>query len=65
MPFMTGVELAWQLHLERPDLPVVLVSGYGQLLSAEEIARAGVYTCVNKPFVIEEIATVLRQALKV
>jgi PAS domain S-box-containing protein len=62
MPFMTGMELAWQLHLERPDLPVVLVSGYGQLLTAAEIARAGVDESVNKPFVTEEIAAALRRA---
>ncbi len=63
MPFMTGVELAWQLHYERPELPVVLISGYGQLLTPAEIARAGVDSCINKPFITEEVAAALRKAL--
>jgi PAS domain S-box-containing protein len=63
MPFMTGVELAWQLHITRPELPVVLISGYGQLLTPAEITRAGVDACINKPFITEEVAAALRKVL--
>jgi DNA-binding NtrC family response regulator len=63
MPFMTGVELAWQLHVERPELPIVLISGYGQLLTPAEITRAGVDSCINKPFITEEVAAAVRKAL--
>ncbi|MES2623986.1 MAG: ATP-binding protein [Pseudomonadota bacterium] len=63
MPFMTGIELSWLIHNERPELPVVLISGYGQLLTPAEIARAGIAASINKPFVTEEVASVLRQIL--
>ena len=48
--------------VERPEIPVLLISGYGQLLTQEEITRAGVEVCINKPFVTEEVAAALRLA---
>jgi CheY-like chemotaxis protein/two-component sensor histidine kinase len=61
MPYMTGIELGWQIHNERPDVPVLLMSGYGQILTPAEVTRAGVVACITKPFVTEEVATELRQ----
>ncbi|SHJ95795.1 PAS domain S-box-containing protein [Roseomonas rosea] len=46
MPGMTGVQLAGALHLARPGLPVLLVSGYADLPA--EVA--GRLTKLNKPF---------------
>lgn len=63
MPYMTGLELTWNIRKERPDLPVVLISGYSQLLSEEELARADINACIDKPFLIEEMAVILRKAL--
>ena len=45
MPGMTGAELALRLRQERPDLPVMIISGYqGVDLLAPEVVR------VAKPF---------------
>ncbi len=45
MPFMSGLELARTLSDERPDLPMLLVSGY-----PEDTRRQGHETLANTPF---------------
>ena len=51
MPFMTGDGTRLAVSNTRPELPFVLISGYGQLLSPAELTRAGVDACINKPFI--------------
>jgi CheY-like chemotaxis protein len=51
MPGMTGVELARNLRLARPELPVLLISGYAEAEGiGPEIAR------LTKPFRNAELA---------
>jgi CheY-like chemotaxis protein len=64
MPEMTGSELAATVRRVRPDLPVVLMSGY---VSAALLARArdaGVAEVLGKPLVSRDIARCLAQALR-
>jgi CheY-like chemotaxis protein len=58
MPGMKGTELAERLALERPDLPVILASGYEQMPPGQEndLPRLG------KPFDVANLAKVIRQA---
>ncbi len=59
MPGMTGLELARQLHAFRPELPVVLMSGYGD----KSVADSHVSLFVRKPFGPEEIGKAVRDVL--
>ncbi|MEM9531310.1 MAG: ATP-binding protein [Pseudomonadota bacterium] len=63
MPYMSGIELAFRCRQDCPGLPVLLISGFGQLLTEEELARGGINGCVQKPFRIDEVARALRQLL--
>lgn len=63
MPYMTGIELCRQLKRSRPTLPVLLISGYAELIDVAEWRDAGVAACLEKPFSLEELAVVLRQVL--
>ncbi|MBG0775705.1 MAG: PAS domain S-box protein [Desulfovibrionaceae bacterium] len=63
MPGMTGVDLARELLRERPDLAVVLTSGYTELTSPEEARSLGVRSFLKKPCSIDELARVVRDAL--
>jgi PAS domain S-box-containing protein len=59
MPGMSGVELAKEIRRRRPGLPVVLTSGYSQVLAEE--GRHG-FELLHKPYAAEELSRVLRRA---
>jgi PAS domain S-box-containing protein len=64
MPDMTGSELAREIRAIRPDVPVVLMSGF---VSAALLARArdlGVAEVLAKPLVARDIARGLASALR-
>ena len=63
MPEMTGTALAQAVHAVRPDLPVVLASGYGGPQLAARAAGAGVTVLLRKPLVRAELARAMAQAL--
>lgn len=64
MPYMTGRELAKEVKLARPDIPVVLCTGYSEPLSVEEMHEAGICAGLKKPLLFEELAEVIRNALE-
>lgn len=57
MPNMTGVALAREIHRDRPDLPVVLASGYGEM---PEGAKQDIVARLEKPFSPEDLDGVIR-----
>ncbi len=63
MPGMTGLALAEEAHRLRPDLAVIMMSGYREGLPPEALERARVNAVLGKPFSTLEIGTVLRAAL--
>ena len=64
MPGMDGRTLL-QIARERfPDTKVVLMTAFGSVDDAVEAMRAGAYTYVTKPFKVDEIAGVLRNAAR-
>ncbi|HVL34958.1 MAG TPA: ATP-binding protein, partial [Burkholderiales bacterium] len=70
MPGLTGTELAAALRQRRPDLPVVLVSGYIGPMMTERAHAAGVREILKKPLGSRSLATALarilgREALRV
>ncbi len=65
MPGMTGLELASWLIRIRPDIPIILCTGYSHLVN-EEVARSqGIVGFAYKPLLKATIATLIRQALAV
>jgi len=63
MPGLTGTGLANVLRRRRPDLPIVLVSGYGGPLLTQQALAAGVSELLIKPLQSREIAATLARAL--
>ena len=63
MPKMTGDMLALQMFQTRPNLPVILCTGFSSKLSNKQAVELGVKALINKPLVMEELATVVRKAL--
>jgi two-component system cell cycle sensor histidine kinase/response regulator CckA len=63
MPGLTGTGLARALRIHRPDLPIVLVSGYPGAIQVQQARAAGVSEILSKPVQSREIATALARAL--
>lgn len=63
MPNMTGDELARRLTEIRPDIPVILCSGYSEQLTAARAEEIGIKSFIHKPLVIRDLATAIRDVL--
>jgi signal transduction histidine kinase len=63
MPGLTGTGLARVLRSRRPDLPIVLVSGYTGAIQAQQTLAAGVSELLSKPIQSHEMATTLARVL--
>lgn len=50
MPGINGLELVRQIHEISPDLPCIVITGYGSAESSVEALRAGAYWYLEKPF---------------
>ncbi len=64
MPRMDGLALM-RKSLERdPDLPVILMSGHGDVAMAVQAMREGAYDFLEKPFAPETMVDIIRRALE-
>ncbi len=63
MPGMTGDALARELMNIRPGLPVIICTGYSQIIDAERAAQIGIKAFVMKPLLINELAAAVGKAL--
>ncbi|MGA0613499.1 sigma-54-dependent transcriptional regulator [Paracoccus sp. KR1-242] len=62
MPGMDGMTLLGRLHEVDPEIPVILVTGHAEVPLAVEAIRGGAYDFIEKPFVVQDLATVIRRA---
>lgn len=65
MPGLTGRELARELQIIRPDIPIIMCSGYSEFVNSGEAREAGISEFMMKPYVASRMAQVIRKALKV
>lgn len=63
MPQMTGFDLAADALRVRPDLPVILVSGFVRPQDREAAKSIGVEHLIVKPATVDELAQLLREVL--
>ena len=64
MPGTTGIELMQKLLEIDPELPVVLITGHGDIQLAVEAMRAGAYDFIEKPFASAHLSDVVIRALE-
>jgi YesN/AraC family two-component response regulator len=63
MPQLTGYELAQRLMQVRSDIPVILCTGYSDLVTAESALAGGIKAFVIKPLDRLAIAETIRAVL--
>lgn len=56
LPGMSGVELAKKLHMTRPDVRIVLSSGYGESVAAQLRFQV---TVLSKPYSLNQLSQAL------
>lgn len=63
LPGASGLQLLHTLREQDPELPVVLVTGHGDIGMAVEAMRDGAWDFIEKPFSAEHLVEVVRRAL--
>lgn len=63
MPNMTGDKLAGEMMKIRPDIPVILCTGYSKNLSDESAREIGIKAVAYKPIVKADLAKLVRKVL--
>ena len=63
MPKMTGDKLARELMKIRPDIPVILCTGFSPKISEEKAKEIGIKAFAMKPLVGRDMANTVRKAL--
>jgi len=63
MPGLTGVELAKQILQIRPDIPIILCTGFSQLIDEESAKAIGIQGFALKPLTKSSVAILMRKLL--
>ncbi len=64
LPNMSGIDLLKYTHRVDPQLPVILVTGHGDVPMAIDAVRAGAYEFIEKPFASERLCDVVERAMQ-
>jgi len=59
-----GLEVMDIVHLSDATLPVIIITAYGSLESAQEAVRRGAYDYITKPFRKEQVLITIERALE-
>ncbi len=65
MPRMDGMEVQARLHAIRPDLPVIMITGHGDVSMAVRAMKAGAVDFVEKPLREEALLEAIEAALQI
>lgn len=64
MPDIDGISLLKEIEKQQPDLPVVIMTGHGDLTSASEVIRHGAIGYLQKPIKIDPLNLTIREAIE-
>ena len=63
MPRISGLELCRQITARRPDIPVIVMTAFGDMEAAIEAMRAGAYDFITKPLEVDLLEIALQRAV--
>lgn len=64
LPGLDGLELQKRIAVERTDLPIIFITGYGDVPKTVQAMKAGAVEFLTKPFHDEVLLTAVRHALE-
>ncbi|HIJ40900.1 MAG TPA: response regulator [Deltaproteobacteria bacterium] len=63
-PRMTGDRLATEVLQIRPNMPVIICTGYSERMSAKKAEALGMRKYIEKPIGIRNLASAIREVLE-
>ncbi len=63
MPGMIGTDLAVKMKEVRPEMKVIIITGFADNLSGEILARCGISDVILKPMILDDFSKVIRRVL--
>lgn len=60
MPKPTGIQMAQRMLALRPDIPIILCTGYSDMIDIDEIKAFGIREVAPKPLDVEKLAVMIR-----
>jgi len=64
LPGLDGLELQKRLAVERTDMPIIFITGYGDVPKTVQAMKRGAVEFLTKPFNDEVLLTAIKQALE-
>jgi two-component system nitrogen regulation response regulator NtrX len=61
---MDGIDILKVIKKDHPDVPVVIISGHGNIEIAVAAIKQGAYDFIEKPFNIDQLLVVIRRAME-
>jgi two-component system nitrogen regulation response regulator NtrX len=61
---MDGIDILKQVKRDHPEVPVVIISGHGNIEIAVAAIKQGAYDFIEKPFKIDQLMVVIRRAME-
>ncbi len=61
---MDGIDILGHVKRSRPEIPVVIISGHGNIEIAVAAIKQGAYDFIEKPFNIDQLTVVIRRAME-
>ncbi|KAJ56768.1 ATPase AAA [Actibacterium mucosum KCTC 23349] len=61
---MDGIDILSAVKRDNPDIPVVIISGHGNIEIAVAAIKQGAYDFIEKPFNIDQLMVVVRRAME-
>jgi two-component system nitrogen regulation response regulator NtrX len=62
---MDGIDILKAVKREHPEVPIVIISGHGNIEIAVAAIKQGAYDFIEKPFNIDQLLVVIRRAMEV
>jgi len=64
LPGLSGLDLQKDITVERPDMPIIFITGYGDVPMTVQAMKAGAVEFLTKPFSDDVLLSGIRQALE-
>src|SRR5580765_4584247 len=63
LPGLNGLDLQKQVAVERPDMPIIFITGYGDVPKTVQAMKAGAVEFLTKPFSDDVLLSAIRNAI--
>jgi FixJ family two-component response regulator len=64
LPGLNGLDLQKRVAAERADMPIIFITGYGDVPTTVQAMKAGAVEFLTKPFSVDVLLSAIRQAIE-